>query len=206
MAKFSIRKLLKKGKKKQICFVTRNREKLKEAGSILSDFEIISHEFVLPELQGDPSEIAKQKAKEAYKLIKKPVFVEDVSLHFNALNGMPGPYINDFLIKLGNEKLVKLLNNFEDKSARAVCFIGYCDGEEPKIFDGVVHGKIVEPKGKTDFGWDPIFSPDGYSKTFAEMDSEEKNSISHRRKALMKLKEHLEELDKSSRKEEVNGK
>jgi non-canonical purine NTP pyrophosphatase (RdgB/HAM1 family) len=80
-----------------------------------------------------------------------------------------------------------LKNNFQ---AEAKATIGYSDGKEILFFEGIVRGKVVEEKGESDFGWDPIFQPEGFSKTFAEMAPEEKNKISHRGKAVRAFKEY----------------
>jgi inosine triphosphate pyrophosphatase len=180
---------------KKVYFITGNKNKLKEAQAILNDFEILHESIELPELQGEPEDIVKEKAKLAAKKLNKPVFVEDTCLCFNALNGMPGPYVKHFIEKIGREGVVRLLSDYEDKSAKAVAIIGYCEPEkEPKIFEGVVEGTIVEPRGESGFGWDPIFIPRGHSRTFAEMSVEEKNKISHRKKALEEFKSYLEHL------------
>lgn len=177
---------------KKIYFITGNKNKLKEAKAILEDFEIINLDIELPELQGEPEDIVKEKAKLAAKKLDKPVFVEDTCLCFNALNGMPGPYIKHFIEKIGREGLVRLLSGYEDKSARGIAIIGYCEpGKKPEIFEGVVDGIIVEPKCESGFGWDPIFVPKGYQETFAEMGAEEKNKVSHRKRALEKFREFL---------------
>ncbi len=85
----------------------------------------------LDELQGEPEFIAKSKAKTASNLLPStPVIIEDVSLCFNALNGLPGPYIKSFLDKLGREGLYKILSSFHDKTAYAMCIYAFC--ESPK--------------------------------------------------------------------------
>uniref|UniRef100_A0A8V0YFL3 XTP/dITP diphosphatase n=1 Tax=Gallus gallus TaxID=9031 RepID=A0A8V0YFL3_CHICK len=122
--------------------------------------------------------------------IRGPVIVEDTCLCFNALGGLPGPYIKWFLEKLKPEGLYKLLAGFEDKSAYALCTFAFSTGnpEEPvKLFKGQTHGVIVEPRGPRDFGWDPCFQPDGYDQTYAELPKAVKNSISHRYRALSEL-------------------
>jgi inosine triphosphate pyrophosphatase len=177
----------------KIYFVTGNENKLMEARQILTDFEIENVELDLPELQGEREEVILEKAKLAAKQLGKPCFVDDTSLCFNALNGLPGVYIKHFLEKLGREGLFKLLEPYEDKSAEAVAMIGYCEpGKDPIVFEGVTKGKIVEPKGDR-FGWDPVFQPEGYDVTYAEMDQEEKNKISHRKRSLQKFNKWLEE-------------
>jgi len=178
--------------KKRILFITGNLNKLVEARQILKDFKIDNYSIKLPEIQGDRKEIIKAKAKYAAKTLKRPVIVEDTSLCFTALKDLPGPYIKDFLIKLGNKKLPKLLTGFKDKRAKAVCSVGYCvPGKEPKVFEGVTFGTIVNPKGKKDFGWSPIFMPKGSKKTYGEMEKIEKNKNSFRKKALKKLHDYL---------------
>ena len=87
-----------------------------------------------------------------------------------------------------------MLAGFEDKSAYALCTFAYSTGDpkdEILLFKGKTDGKIVEPKGPTDFGWDPCFKPDGFDQTYAEMPKATKNSISHRGRALAALKEHF---------------
>ncbi|ORM42221.1 Inosine triphosphate pyrophosphatase [Babesia sp. Xinjiang] len=141
------------------------------------------------EIQGDPREITLKKVEDSYAVLKEPLFVEDISLCCNALNGLPGPYIKDFLTRLGPEKLYQMLNGFDDKTATALCCIGYMDENTTKIFEGRVKGKFVEPRGTRTFGWDDLFEVEQVGKTFGEMASEEKNKISHRFRAAIQLKD-----------------
>jgi inosine triphosphate pyrophosphatase len=183
---------------RKLVFVTGNKGKLEEARAILPDFIIENKELDIPELQGSREEIVQHKAQTAANQLGEPCFVEDTSLCFNALNGLPGPYIKEFMNRLGDgnlqlsrENLVKLLAGFDDKSAQAICMIGYCEpGKEAVCFEGITTGTIVEPRGDR-FQWDPIFQPDGYEQTYAEMSIATKNQISHRRKALMKFRQFL---------------
>ena len=118
--------------------------------------------------------------------------MEDTCLCFNALGGMPGPYIKWFLSALGPEGLPRLLADFDDKTANAVCMFGYAESQDQiKVFEGKTSGQIVPPRGSRDFGWDPIFQPNGHSETYAELDKSVKNTISHRFRALDKLKAYL---------------
>ena len=96
---------------------------------------------------------------------------------------------------MGHDGLNKLLAGYEDHSAVARTTFAFCagPGAEVRLFDGCTPGKIVPPRGPTDFGWDPVFEPDGYTTTYAEMDKVEKNKISHRYRALAKLQEYLRE-------------
>ncbi|XP_043405176.1 inosine triphosphate pyrophosphatase isoform X2 [Chelonia mydas] len=197
---------------RSVVFVTGNAKKLEEVGGggrelrgldggghrtgvlqILGDafpYRLVAKKIDLPEYQGEPDEISIQKCREAANQIQGPVIVEDTCLCFNALGGLPGPYIKWFLEKLKPEGLYKLLAGFEDKSAYALCTFAFSTGnpEDPvKLFKGQTCGRIVEPRGPRDFGWDPCFQPDGYDQTYAELPKAVKNSISHRYRALKEL-------------------
>lgn len=183
--------------KQAITFVTGNKKKLEEVEQIMGTdlpYTLTNRKIDLPELQGDTIDIAKEKCKLAAQAVNGPVLTEDTSLCFNALNGMPGPYIKWFLESCGHDGLNSMLTGFDDKTAYAQTVTAFTMGpdEEVHVFDGRTNGKIVPPKGKLDFGWDPIFEPDeGKGKTYAEMEKEEKNAISHRGRSFAKLKEFL---------------
>ncbi|KAJ1500695.1 hypothetical protein HMI56_003678 [Coelomomyces lativittatus] len=130
--------------------------------------------------------------------VNGPVITEDTCLGFHALKGLPGPYIKWFLEKLGHEGLNQLLSSYTDKSAFALCTLAYCEGpgEEPILFEGQTEGQLVSPRSSSSksstFGWDPIFQPQGFSLTYAEMPSSLKHTLSHRSKALTLLKSFLQ--------------
>ncbi|CAL4933753.1 unnamed protein product [Urochloa decumbens] len=179
---------------KAVTFVTGNAKKLEEVRAILgSSIPFQSLKLDLPELQGEPEDISKEKARMAASQVNGPVLVEDTCLCFNALKGLPGPYIKWFLEKIGHEGLNNLLKAYEDKSAFAMCIFSLAlgPGEEPITFVGKTAGKIVPARGPNDFGWDPVFQPDGFQQTYAEMPKSVKNEISHRGKALALVKEHF---------------
>lgn len=182
---------------KPIVFVTGNAKKLEEVVAILGKGfprELTSRKIDLAEYQGEPDYISRSKCLAAVEVVKGPVIVEDTSVCFNAMKGLPGPYIKWFLDKLGPEGLHRMLAGWEDKTAVAVCTFAYSSGnvDEPiLLFEGRTTGTIVSPRGPRDFGWDPIFQPDGYTETYAELPKAVKNEISHRHKALMKLKEYF---------------
>ncbi|XP_048334019.1 inosine triphosphate pyrophosphatase [Ziziphus jujuba] len=181
-----------------VTFVTGNAKKLEEVRAILGNsIPFQSLKLDLPELQGEPEDISKEKARLASIQVNGPVLVEDTCLCFNALKGLPGPYIKWFLQKIGHEGLNNLLMAYEDKSAYALCAFSFALGPdiEPITFLGKTMGKIVPARGPNDFGWDPIFQPDGYEQTYAEMPKEEKNKISHRYKALAQVKSHFVEAE-----------
>jgi len=145
--------------KATIVFVTGNAKKLQEVQSILGGdsfpFTLESRSLDLPELQGEPEEVAAEKCKYAVRALGGvPVMVEDTSLCYNALNGLPGVYIKWFLEKTGHTGLVNLLAAYEDKSAYAQCIFAYSDGSDmaPLVFCGRTAGTIVPASGPTDFG------------------------------------------------------
>ncbi|XP_036620175.1 inosine triphosphate pyrophosphatase [Trichosurus vulpecula] len=178
---------------KKVVFVTGNAKKLEEVVQILGEkfpCDLVPQKIDLPEYQGEPDEISIQKCREAARQVQGPVLVEDTCLCFNALGGLPGPYIKWFLEKLKPEGLYRLLAGFEDKSAYALCTFALSTGrpEDPvQLFKGQTFGQIVEPRGCRDFGWDPCFQPDGYEQTYAELPKAVKNTISHRFRALREL-------------------
>ncbi|MCJ1433802.1 nucleoside triphosphate pyrophosphohydrolase ham1 [Xylographa pallens] len=179
---------------KSINFITGNRNKLVEVEAILgATVDLHSASLDLVEIQGTIEEISLDKCRRAAAALNGPVLVEDTCLCFNALQGLPGPYIKWFLQALGHEGLNNLLVAYEDKSAQAVCTFAYCEGpgHDPLLFQGRTDGKIVPARGPTHFGWDPIFEYEG--KTYAEMKKAQKNKISHRFLALEKLRKWLEE-------------
>lgn len=182
-----------------LTFVTGNKKKLEEVQRLLATgdefpFELTNRKIDLPELQGEPLEIAEEKCRLAAAEIGGAVLTEDTSLCFDALGGLPGPYIKWFLEKCGHDGLNDMLVGFEDKSAYAQTIFAFTTGpgQEIHLFDGRTEGTIVRPRGKKDFGWDPIFeATEGAGKTYAEMTPDEKNTISHRGKSMAKLQTFL---------------
>jgi len=180
-----------------ITFVTGNKKKLEEFQAIVGNHvaaDFTSQKIDLPELQGEPADIAMEKCRIASTKVDGPVITEDTCLCFNALKGLPGPYIKWFLDKLGHDGLNAMLAGFDDKSAYALCTFAYCSGPnaEPLVFEGRTDGVIVPARGPKDFGWDPIFQPSGFEHTYAEMEKQQKNTISHRYRALSKLQQYFE--------------
>ena len=176
-----------------IYFITGNKNKLEEVKSILPEIEQL--DIDLTEIQEiDPHIVVKAKLMEAMNHQQGEFIVEDTSLYFDCLNGLPGTLIKWFLKTLGKEGLSNLVEKIgTTNKAQAKTIIGYAKNkDEIHFFEGVVEGKIVPVEGETGFGWDSIFKPDGHDKTFANMSQEEKNSISMRKIATTKLKEFLE--------------
>lgn len=190
----------------KLYFVTSNKKKFEEARTILSGIELKQLNIMLPEMQDiRPKKIIRAKLLEALKHKKtrhgKDVgfIVEDTSLHLRCLNGLPGPFVKWFLLILGNDGLFRLVKKLGDGRAVAKTIIGYAQSPDKVFFfEGKIHGRIVQPEGRPDFGWDPIFQPQGFTKSFAKLSKEEKNRISMRRKALDRLKLFLIKHQKKS--------
>ncbi len=163
-------------------FATTNPGKVREARAYLPD-EVEQLEYDYDEIQSkDLTEIAAQGAREAAGETEDPVFVDDSGLFVDALDGFPGPYSSFVFDTLGTARVADLVHDENDRTARFRSVIAYRDADTTEIFEGSVVGRIVEPRGEGGFGYDPIFEHDG--RTFAEMDTEEKNAISHRGRAL----------------------
>ena len=206
-----------------IVFITGNAGKLKETKAGLGDKigkYLINYKIDLDEIQDSPEAIAKKKLNEGIKQInsilndiitddkarkyKKPlisILVEDTSLSLNKLSNdkcsFPGPFIKFWLKGSNCGTLYDVLNanGGTDFGAKALCCFGYKElNSDAKIIKGEVDGKIVKPKGKNGFGWDPVFcrnDKNDNNLTFAEMDLDTKNILSHRSIAVEKLKEYL---------------
>ncbi|KAL1411562.1 nucleoside triphosphate pyrophosphohydrolase ham1 [Vanrija albida] len=184
---------------KSFVFVTGNANKLREVQQILqagdSGVTCTSQSVDVPELQGTTQEVAIAKVKAAAEKIGGPCVTEDTALCFDALNGLPGPYIKDFMGAVGHDGLNKLLVGFGNTKATALCTFAYSagPGAEPVLFEGRTEGNIVPARGGPGFGWDPTFQPvESNGLTYAEMKPEDKNKISHRYRALEKLKAYLQ--------------
>ena len=181
-----------------VFFATGNVHKFNEARNILTGLDIAVGMLRVKdtEIQSDSLvEIAQTSAQEAFKRCGLPIIVEDAGLFIDALNGFPGPYAAYAYKTIGNKGLLTLMKNVENRKARFQSAIAYCESETetPVVFEGEAEGEITADErrgsGKAGFGFDPIFQPDGSTKTFAEMTLEEKNGFSHRAKAISKFAE-----------------
>ena len=191
----------------KLFIATSNMNKVKEMREMLSDLdvEILSKEDVgeLPEVEEDRGTFAGnalKKAKVMQQEVNLPTIADDSGLSVEALNGNPGVYSarfagEDATDQENNRKLLGLLSGLEDNRRRAhfVCVMAFIDEDgNEEIVEGKCHGEIgFEPRGSNGFGYDPLFIPDGYKKTFAQLESEVKNKISHRARALEKMKKVL---------------
>lgn len=178
-------------------FITGNASKLAEVRRILPDVE--SLEIDLAEVQSlDVRAVVGHKLDEARKSVPgEAIVVEDVSFEIATLNGFPGPLIKWLLEAVGADGIARVALRLGDPraTARAVVALDLPNGTR-RWFEGVVHGRVTEPRGSRAFGWDPIFQPDGHGRTYGEMTAEEKNQTSHRAVAWRALAEFVEGLPK----------
>lgn len=176
---------------KNLTFITGNQKKADYLAKYLG-FPVKHTKLDLDEIQSlDLKEIVEHKVRQAYGKIKSPVIVEDVSLEFEALNGLPGPFIRFFVDKVPFETICSMING---KSRRAIakCVFGYYDGETLKLLEGGLNGKIAEiPAGESGYGWDRLFIPDGYSVTRAQLSEEDDQRTYLQIKPLAELKKFL---------------
>ena len=205
----------------KIVFATNNKHKLEEIRSILGEsIEVLSLKDIgcdvdIPETGTTLEENALQKAQYIYDNYNMSVFADDTGLEVDALNGAPGVYSARYASMASNSsstshdseanmaRLLKELGNNNNRKARFrtvialiekkdICPCGCTSIKQVNRFEGIVEGEIIrERRGGEGFGYDPIFQPDGYDKTFAELGMEIKNQISHRARAVQKLADYL---------------
>jgi XTP/dITP diphosphohydrolase len=191
----------------ELIFASGNRHKIDEIRKILpGHIQLLSlndlqYSEDLEESQSTFEGNARQKAEFIHRKFKKNCFADDSGLEVEILNGAPGVYSARYAgeEKIDRNNVKKLLRDLEGESNRKANFrtvICLLLNKEVFFFEGIIYGQIApEPKGKNGFGYDPIFIPDGFTKTFAEMASEEKNSISHRALAVGKLVDFLQKIN-----------
>ncbi len=174
-------------------FATGNIHKIKEIQHFLKDYpiEIKGIDLKGKEIQSETiEEIAEVSLLQAYKKLGKPIFTEDTGLFIKMLGGFPGPYSSYVHKTIGITGVLKLLESVKDRSAEFRSAIAFCAPDINSVcFLGTSSGKIsIKERGNHGFGFDSIFKPnDGKNKTFAEMEAEEKNQISHRTRSMRKL-------------------
>ena len=173
----------------ELFFASSNNHKFEEAQRILSNLglEINMFKITLEEIQSNSmNEIAKRKALDAFRKIKKPVIIEDDGLFIESLDGFPGPYSSYVYDTIGNKGIMRLLENIETRNAKFVAIIAYCDEENvANLFESSIPGKISLSIEEGGWGYDPIFIPDGESKTYANVS--DKDKFSHRSASLKKF-------------------
>ncbi len=177
----------------RIYFVTSNTFKFREVERVLGP-GLVMKKLDVPEIQAmEVKDVVEDKARRAYGILKKPLIVEDTGLYVRSLNGFPGAFARWFFDTVGNERLCRMLKNFKDRSAYSETCICFYDGKRSMVFSGRGYGEIVKkPRGHEGWGYDPIFQPRGYAKTFGEMSMSQKNAVSMRAKAALKLKRAID--------------
>jgi XTP/dITP diphosphohydrolase len=176
-------------------FVTSNEGKADEAREYLDAVERVDYDYT--EVQGDLETVASEGAREAFEALggTDPVLVDDAGLFVRALDGFPGPYSSYVEDTLGVERVWTICEREDDRRAHFRTVLAYAhvpanaDDVHVETFTGSVPGTIVAPRGDGGFGYDPIFEHDG--QTMAEMETAEKNAVSHRGRALAKFSDWL---------------
>lgn len=188
----------------RLCFATNNEHKLTEVRALLpASIELVNLQAIgchdeLPETRDTLTGNARQKAEYVWEHYQTACFADDTGLEVNALGGAPGVYSARYAgsQRSAADNIAKLLQDLPpgaDRSAqfRTVIALVLPSGEWQE-FHGVVDGRIVEEaRGQAGFGYDPVFQPSGHTATFAEMSAKQKNSLSHRGRAVMQLIEFL---------------
>jgi len=198
-----------------IIFASNNEHKIREIKSILGNsFTLLSLRDLninedIPEEELMLDGNALSKARYIHKFTGMNVFADDTGLEIDALNGLPGVHSARFAgenkdSSANIEKVLTLLGGIENRKARFRTVIALILEKKEYLFEGIVAGYILREKsGNEGFGYDPIFQPDGKNKTFAEMEPDEKNRISHRAIAFEKLKEFLYQYTLSNNNEAI---
>lgn len=190
--------------KKRLVFATNNAHKLEEIRAILGNsIEILSLADIhchadIPETADTLECNARQKSRYVYEHYGLDCFADDTGLEVESLGGAPGVYSARYADGQGHDSqanMNKLLKEMEEKNDRKAQFrtiISLIEKGEERQFEGIVKGQITrEKRGESGFGYDPIFQPDGYETTFAELGSDIKNRISHRARAVAALCDYL---------------
>lgn len=194
----------------KLVFATNNPHKLRELQQLLGDeIQLLSLADIgcneeVPENQGTLEGNAAEKSFFIFEKYGFNCFADDTGLEVDALNGEPGVYSARYAgeARCAEANMAKLLDQLkgkEDRSARFRTVISLIiDGKETQ-FEGIVEGQILEEKqGDAGFGYDPVFQPDGFADSFAAMDANQKNQISHRGRAVEKLVAYLKNLSKTA--------
>ncbi|WP_448528007.1 non-canonical purine NTP diphosphatase [Raineya sp.] len=188
----------------KVCFATNNSHKIAEVQAIVGKkFELVSLAEVgcleeLPETGNTLEENSAQKAEYVWQKYQIPCFADDSGLEVESLANAPGVHSARYagLPKNDEKNIALLLQNLQNKPNRKAQFrtcITLITAKGKWQFEGIVKGKILEEKrGSQGFGYDPVFLPEGYGLTFAEMNMQDKNAISHRAIAVKKLADFLE--------------
>lgn len=176
----------------RVSLITGNEGKAREYAELLGiEVEAVKEDLV--EIQSlDVVEVVERKARDAYSKLQTPILVDDTGLALRAWNGLPGALVAWFLGSVGPQGILNMAASVADRRATVITALGYADANSVRVFTGALHGTLTrEQRGNGGFGYDSIFIPDGGDRTFAEMTSEQKNEISHRRLAVDALRSEV---------------
>ncbi|ONI92796.1 non-canonical purine NTP pyrophosphatase [Saccharothrix sp. ALI-22-I] len=176
----------------RIALITGNEGKAREYATLLGiDVAAVREDLI--EIQDlDVVKVVQRKAQDAYSKLRGPVLVDNTGLSLTAWNGLPGALVAWFLSSVGVQGILDMAAGVEDRSTTVTTALGYADADGVRVFTGTLSGVLTtERRGDGGFGYDSIFVPDGGDLTFAEMSSEQKNAISHRRLAVEELRRGL---------------
>jgi len=173
-------------------FVTGNKDKVREAEAILG-MQLQHIDLSVDEIQElDPLKVAEHKARQAWEKIRAPLFVWDLSIYIDCLNGFPGPLIKWFWTRVTLPKICAIADHFGNTKIVNETILVYYDGKHMEKFTAHVEGAIPStPRGEKGWGWDAIFIPQGSEKTYAEMDAEEVLQFRSHRMVLEQLRDYL---------------
>ncbi len=190
----------------RLVLATRNPYKVAELRTLLDDLPV---ELISADALDDPPDVdenrstlrgnARKKADAFHEQTGRPAVADDTGLEVDALGGAPGVHTARFAgpdASAGdnNELLLRRLDGASDRSARFRTVVVFVDGDDIRYFEGVCEGHIATgPRGDQGFGYDPLFVPDGETRTFAEMNADEKNTISHRKRAVRQFAEYMQQ-------------
>ncbi len=176
----------------RITLITGNPGKAREFAALLG-IEVAAAAAELTEVQAlDVAQVAARKAADAFAQFGVPVLVDDTGLSIQAWNGLPGALVAWFLDTVGPQGILAMAAGLADRRATVTTALGYADAAGVRIFQGAVSGSLAaEPRGSNGFGYDAIFVPGSGNRTFAEMASQEKNQVSHRRLAVQAMRDGL---------------
>lgn len=178
-----------------ISLITGNEGKAREYESLLGIKVTAVKEDLIEIQELDVIRVVERKAQDAYSKLRRPVLVDDTGLTLFEWNGLPGALVAWFLGSVGPRGILKMAASVTNRRATVTTAIGYADETGVQVFTGILNGSLTtELRGNGGFGYDPIFIPDGHDRTFAEMSSEEKNAVSHRRLAVDELRKSPELL------------
>jgi XTP/dITP diphosphohydrolase len=175
-----------------ISLITGNEGKAREYESLLGIKVAAVKENLIEIQELDVVKVVERKACDAYSTLRSPVLVDDTGLALAEWNGLPGALVSWFLGAVGPHGILEMAAGVTNRRATVTTALGYADEKGVRVFTGTLNGALATAlRGEGGFGYDPIFIPDGHDRTMAEMSSDEKNAISHRRLAVDEFRRSL---------------